>query len=101
MFLNRDFAWAREIIQTSLTLDSGTFVAFIQMFGPLLICSYYLVLVLCIFNKILKVLIFSGKVVVTVSPCKNPCLKTFLDVNFLFVNQSSKILRHILGLKEY
>ena len=31
--------------------------------GPLVICSYYLVLVLCIFNKILKVLFFSGKIV--------------------------------------
>ena len=28
MFLNRDFALAREIIQTSLTLDSGKFVDF-------------------------------------------------------------------------
>ena len=35
MFLNSDFAQAREIIQTSLPLDSGKFVNFIQMFGPL------------------------------------------------------------------
>ena len=34
MFLNRDFAWAREIIQKYLTLDSDKFVNFIQMFGP-------------------------------------------------------------------
>ena len=46
MFLNRDFAQAREIIQTSLTLDSDNFVNFIQMFGPLVSFSYNLVLVL-------------------------------------------------------
>ena len=58
MFLNSDFAQAREIIQTSLTLDSGKFVNFIQMFGPLVCFSYNLVLVLWIFNKILQLLIF-------------------------------------------
>ena len=46
MFLNRDFAKAREIIQTSLTLDSGKFPNFIQTFGPLVSFSYNLVLVL-------------------------------------------------------
>ena len=35
MFLNRDFAQAREIIPKPLTLDSGKFVDFIQMFGSL------------------------------------------------------------------
>ena len=44
--LNMDFAKAREIIQTSLTLDSDKFVSFIQTFGPLLSFSYNLVLVL-------------------------------------------------------
>ena len=58
MFLNRDFAWARELIQKSLTLDSGKFVNFIQMFGPLVSFSYNLVLVLWIVNKILELLIF-------------------------------------------
>ena len=58
MFLNRDFAWAREIIQKSLTLDSGKFVSFIQTFGPLVNFSYNLVLVLWIFNKILELPIF-------------------------------------------
>ena len=33
-------------IQKSLTLDSGKFVDFIQMFGPLVSFSYNLVLVL-------------------------------------------------------
>ena len=61
MFLNRDFAKAREIIQTSLTLDSGKFVDFHQTFGPLVSFSYVLVLVLCIFNKILMLLFFPGK----------------------------------------
>ena len=58
MFLNRDFAEAREIIQTALTLDSGKFVSFIQMFGPLVSLSYNLVLVLWIFNKILELFFF-------------------------------------------
>ena len=35
MFLNRDFAQAREIIQTSLSLDSSKFVILFQTFGPL------------------------------------------------------------------
>ena len=52
-----------EIIQTSLTLDSGKFVDLNQTFGPLVSFFYYLVLVLCIFNKILKLLFFSGKIV--------------------------------------
>ena len=34
MSSNRDFASAREIIQKSLTLDSGKVVVFIQTFGP-------------------------------------------------------------------
>ena len=46
MFLNRDFAQAREIIQKSLILDSGKFINFIQTFGPLVSFSYNLVLVL-------------------------------------------------------
>ena len=46
MILNGDFAYAREIIQKSLTSDSGKFVNFIQMFGPLVSFSYNLVLVL-------------------------------------------------------
>ena len=46
MFWNRDFAEAREIIQTSLTLDSDKFVNVIQTFGPLVSFSYNLVLVL-------------------------------------------------------
>ena len=37
--------WAREIIQKSLTLDSGKFVNFIQTFGPLVSFSYSLMLV--------------------------------------------------------
>ena len=61
MFLNRDFAHAREIIQKSLTSDSYKFVEFIQTFGPLVSFSYKLVLVLWIFNKILELLIFPGK----------------------------------------
>ena len=58
IFLNRDFALAKEIIQTSLTLDSGKYVNFIQTFGPLVSFSYNLVLVLWIFNKILKLFFF-------------------------------------------
>ena len=60
MFLNRDFALARKIIQKSLILDSGKFVNFIQTFEHLVNFSYTLVLV---FNKILELLIFSGKIV--------------------------------------
>ena len=44
-FLNRDFALAREIIQNSLTLDSGKFVNFIQKFGYLVSFSYNMVMV--------------------------------------------------------
>ena len=58
MFLNREFAQAREIIQKSLTLDSGKFVNLIETSGPLVSFSYNLVLVLCIFNKILDLLFF-------------------------------------------
>ena len=61
MFLNRDFAWAREIIQPALTLDSGKFVNFIQSFGLLISISYNLVLVLWTFNTILELLFFAGK----------------------------------------
>ena len=58
MLLSRDFAKARKIIQKSLTLDSCKFVDFIQTFGPLENFSYYLVLVFCNNNKILKFLVF-------------------------------------------
>ena len=61
MSLNRDFAQAREIIQKYLTSHSGKFVNFIQMFGSLVSFSSNLVFVLWIFNKILELLIFSGK----------------------------------------
>ena len=33
-------------------------------------------------------------------PMQNPYSKTFLNVKFLFVNQFSNFLRHILGLQE-
>ena len=46
MFLNRDFALAREMIQNCLTLDSGKFVNFIQTFGYLVSFSYNTVIVL-------------------------------------------------------
>ena len=59
------FAKAREIIQKSL--NSGKFINFIQMFGPLVRFSYNLVLVLWIFNKILELLIFSGKIVTSLA----------------------------------
>ena len=36
------------------------------MFGPMVSFFYYLVLILCIFNKILKLLIFYGKIVLFV-----------------------------------
>ena len=49
------------MIQTSLTLDSGKSVNFIQTFGPLVSFSYNLVLVLLIFYKILELFFFSGK----------------------------------------
>ena len=42
----------------TLTIDSGKFVNFIQMFGPLVSFSYNLVLVLWFFIKILEHLIF-------------------------------------------
>ena len=83
MFLNREFAQAREIIQTSLTLDSDKFVYFIQMFGPLVSFSYNLVLVLWVFNKILQLLIFSGKIV------------TSLANNF---SMQKSLFKHIFGL---
>ena len=51
----------------SLTLDSGKFVNFIQTFGPLVSFSYNLVLILWIFNKILELLIFSGKIVTSLA----------------------------------
>ena len=60
MFLNRNFV--REIIRKSLSLDSGKFVNFIQTFGPFVSFSYNLILVLWILNKILELLIFSGKI---------------------------------------
>ena len=82
----RDFAQAREIIQTSLTLDSGKRVDFIQTFGHLVSFSYNLVLVLCILNKILKLLIFSGKIVISLGnntgTYKNSYSKTFLETDF-------------------
>ena len=59
MFLNRDFAKARDIIQKYETFDSRKFVEFIQTFDPLVsFFFYYLVLFFCIFNKILKLLFF-------------------------------------------
>ena len=95
---------AREIIQKSLTseksltLDRARFVDFNQMFGTLVSFSYYFVLVLCIFNKILKLLFLK---LLTIFPCKNPCSKKFLDIKFLFVNRFSKFLWHILGQTDY
>ena len=83
MFLNRDFASAREVIQTSLTLDSDKFVNFIQMFGPLVSFSYNLVSVLWIFNRILQLLFFSGKIV------------TSLANNF---SMQKSLFKHIFGL---
>ena len=82
VFEYRDFAQAREIVQTSLTLDSGKFVNFIQTFGPLVSFSYNLVLVLWIFNKILQLLIFSGKIV------------TSLANNF---SMQKSLFKHIFG----
>ena len=49
LLLSTDFAHSREIFQTSLSLDSGKCVDFIQTFGPLVSFSYYLVLVLSFF----------------------------------------------------
>ena len=86
MLLNRDFAYAREIIQKSLTLDSSISVYFIQMFGPLVSFSYNLVLVLWIFNKILELLFFSRKIVTSLaknfSMQKIPIQKHFGMLNF-------------------
>ena len=63
-----DFTQVREIIKNLLTLDSGKFVDFIQTFGQLVSFSYYLVmLVLCIFNQVLKFLIFSGILVTSLA----------------------------------
>ena len=56
-----------EIIQTSLTLDSGKFIKFIQTFRPLVSFSYNLVLVLWILNTILELLFFSGKIVTSLA----------------------------------
>ena len=67
MLLNRDFALAREIIQKSLTLDSVKFVNFFQTFESLVSFSYNFVLVLWIFNTILELLIFSGKIVTSLA----------------------------------
>ena len=61
MFLNKDFAQAREIIQTSLSLDSSKFVIFFQTFGPLVSFSYSFLLVLWFFNNTLEFLFFPGK----------------------------------------
>ena len=65
--MNRDFALAKEIIQNSLTLDSGKFANFIQTFGHLVSFSDNMVMVLLIFNKILELLIFSGKIVTSLT----------------------------------
>ena len=54
-------------------------VNFIQMFGPLVSFSYNLVLVLRIFNKILELLIFSGKIVTSLA-------KNFFMQKSLFKN---------------
>ena len=61
------------------------------------------VLVLCIFNKILKILFFSGKIMTSLGNnffMQKSYSKTFLDVKFLFVTRFSNFLRHILGQKE-
>ena len=92
MFLNREFAQAREIIQKFSTLESGKFVKFIKTFGHLVSFSYNLMLVLWTFNKILEL--------ANNFSMQNHYSKTFLDVKFLFVNWFSKFLLHILGLKE-
>ena len=82
----------------------------IQTFGLLVSFSYYLVLVLCIFDKQLKLLFFVlccffGKYIVTSLAnsfsMQKSLLKKILDVNFFFVNRFSLFLRHILGQKEY
>ena len=102
--LNRDFAYTREIIQKASTLDSGKFVDFIQTFGTLISFSYNLVLILWIFNKVLKLLFFPGKIVTSLGnnfSMQKSLFKKFLDVKFLFVNRFSKFLRHILELKQY
>ena len=67
MLLNWDFAWAREIIKISLNLDSSKFVNFIPTFGSLVSFSYNLMLVSWIVNKILEILIFSGKIVTSLA----------------------------------
>ena len=51
LLLSTDFAHSRVIFQTSLSLDSGKCVDFIQTFGPLVSFSYYLVLVLSFFGE--------------------------------------------------
>ena len=57
MFLNMDFAYAKEIIKESLTLDSGKFVDYIQTFGLVVSFSFSSMLVLWILNIILKLLL--------------------------------------------
>ena len=100
---NRYFAEAREIIQKSLTMDSGKVVVFIQTFGPLVSFLYFWGFVLCILDTLFKFFNFSRKIVTSlilaVSPCKNPYSKTFLDINSLFVNRFSSFLQHVLGQK--
>ena len=51
-------------------------VNFIQTFEPLVSFSYSLVLVLWIFNKILELLIFSGKIVTSLA--NNFSMRKFL-----------------------
>ena len=53
-----EFAKAREIIQTSLTLDSGKFVDLIQTFGPLVSFSCHFGVGIVDFWKNIKGFIF-------------------------------------------
>ena len=52
------FCIGKGDIQTSLTLDSGKCVDFIQTFGTLVSFSYFFVQVLCIFSKIKSFMFF-------------------------------------------
>ena len=59
MFLNREFALAREIIQNYSTLDSGKFVNFnSNVWTPGKLFLQYGDMVIWIFKKILEHLIF-------------------------------------------
>ena len=96
MFLNKDFAQAREIIQASLTLDSSKFVNFFQTFGPLVSFSYNLLLVLWFFNKVLELLIFSGKIVTSLAnnfSMQNSLLKNIFKM-FAALFRTKGMLNH-------